>query len=52
MKTDIAPPGRSALRGLAKPGRKPGVRERAAQETQDAILRAAKRIFAKHGFSG
>ena len=52
MKTDIAPPGRSALRGLAKPGRKPGVRERAAQETQDAILRAATRIFAKHGFSG
>lgn len=34
------------------PGRKPGVRELAAQDTQDKILRAATRIFAKHGFSG
>ncbi len=36
----------------AAPGRKPSVRELAAQETQDNILRAATRIFAKHGFSG
>ncbi len=36
----------------AAPGRKPGVRELAAQETQNSILRAATRIFAKHGFSG
>jgi TetR/AcrR family transcriptional regulator, upper aerobic nicotinate degradation pathway regulator len=32
--------------------RKPGVRELAAQETRDAILKAATKIFAKHGFSG
>ncbi|MEY4364126.1 MAG: hypothetical protein RLZZ24_1478 [Pseudomonadota bacterium] len=35
-----------------QPTRKPGVREQAAMETQDNILRAATRIFAKHGFSG
>lgn len=44
----LRPPGRR----IATPGRKPGVRELAAQETQDSILRAATRIFAKHGFSG
>jgi TetR/AcrR family transcriptional regulator, upper aerobic nicotinate degradation pathway regulator len=32
--------------------RKVGVRELAAQETRDAILKAATKIFAKHGFSG
>jgi AcrR family transcriptional regulator len=32
--------------------RKPGVRELAAQDTRDSILRAATKIFAKHGFSG
>lgn len=58
MKTNLAMvPTRPAAarpgpRGLAKPGRKAGVREQAAQETQDAILRAATRIFSKHGFSG
>ena len=57
MKTNLAlapasAPARAAPRGLAKPGRKPGVREQAAQETQEAILRAATRVFAKHGFSG
>ena len=43
---------RTRARKLAPPGRKPRVRELAAQETQDSILRAATRIFAKHGFSG
>lgn len=43
---------RPPARKPAAPGRKPGVRELAAQETQDNILRAATRIFAKHGFSG
>ena len=43
---------RPAARKPAAPGRKPGVRELAAQETQDNILRAATRVFAKHGFSG
>lgn len=53
MKGNLAiVPARPAPRGPAKPGRKPGVREQAAQETQDAILRAATRVFAKHGFSG
>jgi TetR/AcrR family transcriptional regulator, upper aerobic nicotinate degradation pathway regulator len=32
--------------------RKPGVREQAAQETRDAILKAATKIFAKNGFAG
>ena len=43
---------RAPARRLATPGRKPGVRELAAQETQESILRAATRIFAKNGFSG
>ena len=34
-----------------KPAR-PGVRESAAIATRDAILRAATRVFAKHGFAG
>lgn len=32
--------------------RKPGVRELAAQATREAILRAATKVFAKHGFAG
>lgn len=43
---------RSPSRRAASPARKVGVRELAAQETQDNILRAATRIFAAHGFSG
>jgi AcrR family transcriptional regulator len=33
-------------------GRKPGVRELAAQATRDSILRAATKVFAKHGYAG
>lgn len=33
-------------------GRKPGVRELAAQATREAILRAATKVFARHGFAG
>jgi TetR/AcrR family transcriptional regulator, upper aerobic nicotinate degradation pathway regulator len=32
--------------------RAPGVRELAAQATRDAILRAATKVFARHGFAG
>jgi len=32
--------------------RKPGVRELAAQATREAILRAATKVFAKHGYAG
>src|SRR6185436_16442914 len=32
--------------------RRPGVREMAAQATRDSILKAATKIFAKHGFDG
>jgi len=35
----------------AKPA-KPGVRALAAQATRDSILRAATKVFAKHGFAG
>lgn len=33
-------------------GRKPGVRELAAQATRDSILKAAIKVFAKSGFAG
>ena len=36
----------------ANAGRPPGVRELAAQATRDAILRAATKVFARHGFAG
>ena len=36
----------------AKGSRRPRVRELAAQATQDNILRAATKVFAKHGFAG
>jgi AcrR family transcriptional regulator len=32
--------------------KRPGVRALAAQATRDSILRAATRVFAKHGFAG
>jgi AcrR family transcriptional regulator len=37
---------------LRTPARRPGVRELAAQATRESILRAATKIFAKHGFAG
>jgi len=36
----------------APAARRPGVRELAAQATRDSILRAATRVFAKHGYDG
>ena len=39
-------------RSAAKPQRKTGVREAAAQATRDAILRAATKVFAKYGYDG
>jgi TetR/AcrR family transcriptional regulator, upper aerobic nicotinate degradation pathway regulator len=45
-------PARRSVTNKSPLARKPGVRELAAQETRDAILKAATKIFAKHGFSG
>ena len=36
----------------AKPQRKTGVREAAAQATREAILKAATKVFAKYGYDG
>ena len=43
---------RSAAPRSAAGGRRPGVRELAAQATRDSILKAATKVFAKHGFDG
>jgi TetR/AcrR family transcriptional regulator, upper aerobic nicotinate degradation pathway regulator len=43
---------RSARLALMAMIRKPGVRELAAQATRENILRAATKVFAKHGFAG
>jgi AcrR family transcriptional regulator len=40
---------RAAANGAVRP---PGVRELSAQATREAILRAATKVFAKHGFDG
>lgn len=37
---------------LGVAGRRPGARELAAQATRDSILRAAIKVFAKHGYHG
>ena len=49
----LAGPGRPQrpARAAAKAAR-PGVRAAAANATRDAILRAATKVFAKHGFAG
>ena len=39
-------------RSAAKPQRRTGVREAAAQATREAILRAATKVFAKYGYDG
>jgi AcrR family transcriptional regulator len=43
---------RNSARSKARSPRKPGVRELAAQATSDSLLRAAIKVFAKHGFRG
>lgn len=47
-------PGAAGPRKRAAPGaaRKPGTRELAAQATRESLLRAAIRVFARHGFAG
>jgi AcrR family transcriptional regulator len=47
----VKPPkaARAAANGAVRP---PGVRELSAQATREAILRAATKVFAKHGFDG
>jgi AcrR family transcriptional regulator len=46
----LSPPGAAAP--AVPPVRGPGVRELAAKATRGAILRAATRVFARHGFAG
>jgi len=43
---------RPAAGSRAGPQRKPGVRERAAQATRESLLRAAIKVFARHGLDG
>jgi AcrR family transcriptional regulator len=45
-------PRRAATKTASSLVRRTGIREQMAQETRDAILRAATRIFAKSGFAG
>ncbi len=41
-----------AIKTAAKPQRRAGVREAAAQATREAILRAATKVFARYGYDG
>jgi len=43
---------RAARLGATGRAVKPGVREQAAKATRDSILRAATKVFAKHGYDG
>jgi AcrR family transcriptional regulator len=43
---------RAARLGATGRAIKPGVREQAAKATRDSILRAATKVFAKHGYDG
>jgi len=51
--TSTSTPRRGAAKTAASPlARRPGIREQMAQETQESILRAATKIFARNGFAG
>jgi TetR/AcrR family transcriptional regulator, upper aerobic nicotinate degradation pathway regulator len=50
--TRTATPQRRAASSPGANGRQPGVRELAAQATRESILRAAIKVFAKHGYDG
>jgi AcrR family transcriptional regulator len=45
-------PQRRSAAAKSPQARRPGVRELAAQATRDSILKAATKVFAKHGFAG
>lgn len=53
IKPGRQPVAKKSSAGLG-PGKtaRPGVREQGAQATRDSILRAATRVFAKHGYEG
>jgi AcrR family transcriptional regulator len=42
----------TSARAVSRSVRKPGVRELAAQATRESLLRAATKVFAKHGLGG
>ena len=52
MSTSPTAPRRSPRRAVARTPGSPGVRELAAQATRESILRAAIKIFTKHGYDG
>lgn len=46
------PPTARSTASKSRSGRKPGVRKLAAQATRESLLRAATKVFTKHGFAG